>query len=160
MFRLIKKYYRQSWRMKVLLLYIFILLGIVRLFLLIIPFRYIAGYLGHITEESPYSDMSQTQFLRRIAWSLTAVSRYTPWESKCLVQAIVGKILLRHRHLPNTLYLGVCKDKDNNLQAHAWLRSGSYTITGGWAKDNFTVVSMFSDMNKHFELRRNNPEHG
>lgn len=81
----------------------------------------------------------------RIGRAVETISRYTPWESKCLVQAVVGKIMLRRLGLANTLYLGVRGDGGNGLQAHAWLRCGDVILTGGSGRKEFTVVSKFAD---------------
>lgn len=142
---LIRTYFRQSWSDKLFLLYIFVLLGIVRLVLLIVPFRRIAPLLGAHMVESPYDDMSENIYVRRVGWAVAIISRHTLWESKCLVQAVTGKILLRHYCLSNTLYLGVAKDENRNMIAHAWLRSGDIVATGNLGAQKFTIVSKFAD---------------
>jgi len=142
----ILNYFRCSWTDKLLLLYIFILLAIVRLLLLLVPFRYITVWLGKYMKESPFIDENENTFINRVGWAIQIVSRYTPWESKCLVQAITGKILLRHRRLQNTMYLGVAKDKGDQMIAHAWLRSGNKLVTGGRNSSMFTVVAKFADI--------------
>jgi len=73
------------------------------------------------------------------------VSCYTPWESKCLVQAIVGKIMLRQYGIGNTLYLGVGKNEEMSLVAHSWLRCGELIITGGHDLNQYAVVGKFAD---------------
>jgi len=144
--RFIIKYFRCSWTDKLLLLYIVILLAIVRLLLLLVPFRYITVWLGKHMEESPYIDENENTFINRVGWAIQVVSKYTPWESKCLVQAITGKILLRHKRLQNTMYLGVAKDREEQMIAHAWLRSGNKLVTGGCNSSMFTVVAKFADL--------------
>ena len=146
MLRFIIKYFRCSWTDKLLLLYIVILLAIVRLLLLLVPFRYITVWLGKHMEESPYIDENENTFINRVGWAIQVVSKYTPWESKCLVQAITGKILLRHKRLQNTMYLGVAKDREEQMIAHAWLRSGNKLVTGGCNSSMFTVVAKFADL--------------
>ncbi len=140
------KYLRCSWQDRLLLLYTLMLLGIIRLILLTVPFRYIAAYLGKHMGESPYDDQEGNEFIRRVSWAIQVMCRYTPWESKCLVQAICGKILLRHACLQNTLYLGVTKFQGNKMVAHAWLRSGNFVVTGGGITDAFTIISKFADI--------------
>lgn len=81
---------------------------------------------------------------RRIGWIVKTVSCYTPWESKCLVQAIVGKIMLRQYGIANTLYLGVGRDERNCLIAHAWLRCADIIITGCHGHERFSVVGTFA----------------
>ena len=39
------------------------------------------------------------------------MSRYTFWESQCLVKAIAGMKMLERRHIESTLYLGTAKDE-------------------------------------------------
>jgi hypothetical protein len=39
--------------------------------------------------------------------------------------------LLREKHIPCTLYLGVGRDDDGKPVAHAWTRVGAYSVTGG-----------------------------
>lgn len=141
----VAKFFQCSWQEQLLLLYTLALLGIVRLIILFVPFRYIAPYLGQHMVESPYGDPGDYVFVRRVGWAIEIMSRYTPWESKCLVQAITGKILLRHRRLDNTLYLGAARDQNSALEAHAWLRSGRYAVTGGCG-DMFTIVAKFADI--------------
>lgn len=142
--RHVAKFFQCSWKEQLLLLYTLVLLGIVRLNVLFVPFRYVTPYLGQHMGESPYDDPGDYAFVRRVRWAIDIMSRHTPWESKCLVQAITGKILLRHRRLDNTLYLGVARDQDSALKAHAWLRSGRYAVTGGCG-ETFTIVAKFAD---------------
>ena len=141
----ILKYFRLPWSDRILLLRTFILLGFVRLVLLIIPFRYLSALLGKDFEKSGNTATTEIGFMRRLNWAIELMSRYTPWESKCLVQAITGKLFLRQRRLENTLYLGVAKTQDQSLIAHAWLRSGDDLVTGVSESIEFTVVAKFAD---------------
>jgi hypothetical protein len=61
------------------------------------------------------------------------VAQRVPWESKCLVQAMVAQRLLRDYGVDSTLYLGVSRDKEGGgkMIAHAWVRSGPYSVCGG-----------------------------
>jgi hypothetical protein len=147
--RLSLKYLRCSRTDKLLLLYIFMLLAIVRVLLLLVPFRYITVWLGKYMKESPYIDENDNTFINQVERDIQLVSKYTPWESKCLVQAITGKILLRHKRLQNTMYLGVAKDSENQMIAHAWLRSGNKLVTGGCNSGMFTVVAKFADLGRN-----------
>ena len=90
-------------------------------------------------------DLAKLEVASRIGRMVEMVSRYTPWESKCLVQAIVGKMMLRQCGIANTLYLGVGRDKGNSLMAHAWLRCGGLVITGRQGRERFTIVGKFAD---------------
>ena len=149
MIRRIIKYFGLSCWEQWLFIEAFCLTGIVRLAILLLPFRWLAPALGKHKQESPMiEDILKFETARRIGWVVETVSRYTPWESKCLVQAIVGKIMLRKRGIANTLYLGVGKDERKSLVAHAWLRCGEKMLTGGQGYRWFTIVGKFSDDGK------------
>lgn len=139
------KYFRLPWTERILLLSTFVLLGFVRLALMIIPFHYLTVFLGKHMEESDNKENTENGFIRRLSWAIELMSSYTPWESKCLVQAITGKLLLRQKRLENTLYLGVAKTKEEGMIAHAWLRSGDDIVTGKCDSKEFTVVATFAD---------------
>lgn len=140
-----------SWREQCLFLQVICLTGIVRLLILLLPFRWLAPALSRHLKQSPIKeDDNKLAVTRQIGRVIETVSRHTPWESKCLIQAITGKILLRHYCLSNTLYLGVVKDKNKKMVAHAWLHSGDVVVTGGFSTQKYTIVSQFAD---NFEER-------
>jgi len=128
-----------------LLLYTFCLLGLTRFFLILCPFRYVAARLSAGMAESPAGEAKDPDYVRRVVWTIGIVSKNTPWESKCLVQAIVGKMLLRRRHIHNILFLGVAKDTEHKMIAHAWLQTGDSIVIGGHEKNKFTTVAVFED---------------
>ena len=71
------------------------------------------------------------------------MSRYTFWESECLVKAMAGMKMLERRGIESTLYLGTAKD-ETGLIAHAWLRSGTFYVSGAEVMERFTVVAQFA----------------
>jgi len=125
----------------------FCLSGVVRLVVLVLPFRWLSFFLGTHMRESPWEENDTAlESAARVGHAVETASQYTPWESKCLVQAIVGKIMLRRLGIASTLYLGVGRDERKDLVAHAWLRCGEIVLTGGQGRDRFTVVSNFADL--------------
>ncbi len=130
-----------------MLLETIILLGFFRLVLLIMPFRCIAPYLGQHMQESPTESCEdELAVIKRISWAVQVASRRAFWESKCLVRAITAKLMLRRRRISSTLYLGVARDGNQSMVAHAWLRSGETVVTGAQARVDYSVVSSFADM--------------
>ncbi|HWR39185.1 MAG TPA: lasso peptide biosynthesis B2 protein [Patescibacteria group bacterium] len=138
--------YKLSANEKKLLIAVLFLSAIIRLIIVAVPFRWIVPLLGQHMKESPTGEtennLRQAQVVGRM---IERVCRLTPWESKCLVQAITGKVILSFQGIGTTLYLGVCKETQNRLAAHAWLRCGEMTVTGGAGSEYFTVVSTFAD---------------
>ena len=123
-----------------------ICLAVARLGLLILPFRRIAPLLGKHMAESPQEYHPEyKEIAKQVACAVKTASRHLPWDSKCLVQAIASKAMLRRHRVPSTIYLGVAKDDGRQLYAHAWLRSGDVVVTGGQGLVQFKVVSTFAE---------------
>lgn len=130
------------------LLPLYLLSGLMRLALLVLPFRWIAPWLGQhhanmtmtllVTEE-------QENLSRRMGSVIRTLSKYTPWESKCLVQAMLARIVLGYYGIPHVIYLGVNQSgpPENPMNAHAWVSAGRCFVTGGNSFRQFGVVSSF-----------------
>lgn len=144
---LIKKiviFFRLKFRDKLLIVETFILEGIARAVILIVPFNKIKKYIGKHKEETSFEiDNAACQIAIRVAWAVNHVSRNTPWESKCLVQALTAQNMLKRRKVSSTIYLGV-KKNGGKMEAHAWLRCGQLYVTGGINKGEFTEVARFA----------------
>ena len=112
-------------------------LGLSRLAILTLPFKWIAPVLGqHMSSTNEISSKKTRQKSIRIARAIRTISEHVPWECKCLVQAMSGKIMMRNRGVAATLYLGVSKKENGELKAHAWLRMGTVVILGGGGWNN------------------------
>jgi hypothetical protein len=130
---------------KILYLEAMFWLGISRLAILIVPFRWIAPFLGtHMASSDENDGNGDRETVIFVSRTIRTMSRHLPWECKCLAQAISGKMMLRRRQIPSTLYLGVAKKEDGDLNAHAWLRAGDIIILGGGGLKRFAVVSTFA----------------
>ena len=142
---LLTKFIHLSWADHLLLLEATIWLGILRMAILTVPFRLLARHCGrHMTEAPAVEDLERDDLLKRVSWAVAVMSRYLPWESKCLARALAAKMMLKCRGIPSTLYLGLARDRDKELRAHAWLRSGTVFLAGSRGKNRFTVVSTFT----------------
>jgi hypothetical protein len=150
----VRTFFRLDFGRKVLLMEAFLSLGIARAALLTMEFRHMAPWLGR--REEPKNSAAETGAFvatrqkklgvraRRVGWAIRTMSRYTPWESKCLVQAMAAKIMLNRRKIGNTLYLGVAKDGTEAMVAHAWVKCGGIILTGARQAERFTAVAAFS----------------
>ncbi|WP_281884304.1 lasso peptide biosynthesis B2 protein [Paenibacillus sp. YYML68] len=145
--RRIERASRLPWKAKALVLISYVLMGLVRLCILVIPFKYMAPCLGR-KNGSTSLEVPKPMLARaaRIGWIVETTSRFTPWESKCLVRAITAQLLLRLVRTPSTLYLGMAKDQSEKLIAHAWLRCGEHILTGASEADNFVKVAQFASL--------------
>lgn len=122
------------------------LCGVFRLLICCIQFKKLAKYIG--TEKGTYDENQffSEKTLRRmneIKKSVDKVSRYTPWQSLCLVKALTGMTLLRWFKIRSVLYLGLAKDAEEELLAHAWLKVGKYVLIGGEQMQSFKVINWY-----------------
>lgn len=125
----------------------YIYCGIARAYILFVPFNKLRKKIGKSKVESAeVVEKEIYKVAKRISWIVRQAARYTPWESKCLVQALTAQRMLKKQGVCTTLYLGVNRDSQNNMLAHAWLRCGEYIVTGGYEKSGYVVVAKFSNL--------------
>ncbi len=115
-------------------------LGVARLLVLTVPIRWIAGRLEQQERGLPVSPAAAEEIAREVGWAVRAAAPKTPWKSACLAQALAGKWMLGRRGVRGTIRLGVAKDADGNLEAHAWLCIGERILTGGGTVRPFTAI--------------------
>ena len=96
---------------------------------------------------------------QRVRWAVTSASRYTPWKSDCLPQALTAFHLLRQDDVSTVLHLGtmfrtavdqssISSQGDRALVAHAWLKDGEYVVTGRSGHRSYATVAMFTASQK------------
>ena len=141
--RLVKSLHQMSIKDKWIVAKATLLSALFRFLVLFIPFRKLAEKMGTLMMESAETiSEKHTAIARRITGIVLRVSRNTPWESKCLIQALTAQFLLKDESIPSTLYLGIAK-AEGKLIAHAWLRSGADILIGGAVKDDFKCIAYF-----------------
>lgn len=87
----------------------------------------------------------QYRYSAQVSRNVNRIANNTPWESKCLVRALTARKLLMEKKIPCTLYLGVGKDEEGKMTAHAWLRAGAMYVTGGDGSAYATVATFKTD---------------
>ena len=148
-----RTFLRLNFKTKLLYIEAFLHLGRAR-YLKSISFSKVAPTLGEQMKESSYELIAaDKEILANVSRAINIMSRYTIWESQCLVKAMAAMKMLEKRKIDSTLYLGTAKDEKGGLIAHAWLRSGPFYITGAEVMDRFTVVSKFSKKNENGDLK-------
>ena len=147
-YRLIRKIktflFKVSMEDKLLFLEAFFLTGIMRFKILKKPFNKLKKEMGTYNKESKEdAELVEYKVCKKIRWIVTTISKYTPWESLCLVQALTVQKMLKKRNISTTIYLGVNKS-NNEMNAHAWIRCGRMYITGGNGS-GYATVAKFSN---------------
>ncbi|MFS0822766.1 lasso peptide biosynthesis B2 protein [Bacillus sp. 1P02SD] len=140
----IKKFFTLDFATKVILIEAYFYLALGRM-LKALPFAKVAPTLGVALKETSYKkNVSNMKELKNVANAIQIMSRYTFWESQCLVKAFAGMKMLERRQIESTLYLGTARDEKGSMIAHAWLRSGSFYVSGSEGMEKFAVVGMFA----------------
>ena len=130
---------------------VWLMLGLARVTILFIPFRYFSGWLGQSAKTMTYTpvlDVAETARARRIGRVVRATAKITPWESVCFPQALVACLLLRVSGTPYIMHFGLAKNVDvtdeESMKAHAWVTAGPVAVTGGRGNlFKFTVVGSY-----------------
>ncbi|MBS4209172.1 lasso peptide biosynthesis B2 protein [Bacillus sp. FJAT-50079] len=141
----LKTFFAQRPKTMLLLIEAYLFLGWARI-LKKVPFSKVAPLLGEHMYETPhhYNSKGNNERVKNISHAIHIMSKYTLWESQCLVKAMAGMKMLERRGIDSTLYLGTGRDDAGQMIAHAWLRSGPYYISGAEGMEKFTIVSMFA----------------
>jgi hypothetical protein len=143
-----KLFYSLSLSKKLLFLEAFLMLGWARC-MKQIKFQKLTKILRIDIAETGFQTNDKNKLtILGISEAIHIMSRYTLWESMCLVRAIAAMKMLERRGISSTLYLGTGKDENGQLIAHAWLRSGNQYVTGGEEMKEFAVVGSFAKI-KH-----------
>lgn len=136
-----KLIFKFSMENKLLFIEAFVLTGIMRFRILRVPFNKLKKQLGKHNQES-IEDISVEDYrtASKIRNAVVNTSKYTPWESLCLVQSMTVQRMLNKRNISSTLYLGVNKDGNDKMAAHSWIRCGKMYVTGGDGSSYATVA--------------------
>ena len=74
-----------------------------------------------------------------VAWAVRRASSVVPGAT-CLTQALAAHLLLARRGYASRLRIGVARESDEKLRAHAWLESDGIIVLGGSSVEAFTVL--------------------
>lgn len=110
-------------------------LGLYRLLILLVPFRWFAPRKAQGASTGADNDLAV-----RIGRAVLTASRHVPWQAACLAQALAAMTMLRLRGMRSVMHLGARIEEDGKLAAHAWLTSGDRVITGGRGLDGYTPL--------------------
>lgn len=118
-----------------LLIKTYLLLGMTRLGLWLLPFKTLQVWLAKLHHKQPqYAAPKLTKISRRAVgkaiWAVETSSRYMPGKVKCLARALVTQVLMCRRGYEPELKIGVAKAEDHSLEAHAWVELQGLVVMG------------------------------
>ncbi len=112
-----------------------LLIAALQMALAVLPFRRVMGGVYRVAR--PPSPLGPgpgepSQFDRDLAvWAVEASGRRLLSRNPCLPKALAVLILFRRGGEPAELRLGVARENDGPVQAHAWVESGGQVVIGG-----------------------------
>jgi hypothetical protein len=86
----------------------------------IFPFKYYLFFLGNNSLQSFSNNPSHS--IRMVYKCMKRISKISPCKFSCLTKALVTKLLLNGLGISNSLVLGLAKNTENTLLAHAYIR--------------------------------------
>ena len=122
----IPKFIRLSHRDKGLFLEALAFLCLSKVLLLCLPFKTCIKLL-----KSP-EDLNQTidpAMLKSIRAAVTRANLLAFWKNICLVKSFAARFMLQRRKIGSCMVLGLMKEGDRELKAHAWLVSNDLYVT-------------------------------
>lgn len=127
--RLAWKYLFLPWGAKLTVLQVGVLLIVTRVALLVLPYKMVKGWFERWGSRPGRARGEEYKEL--LTWAGSGLGRYVLDDKPCLTQALVIQAMMRRAGHSAELRIGVLKDKDDKLTAHAWLESGGRIILGG-----------------------------
>ncbi len=126
----LRKFLRLSSRERQLVINTFILLGLIRLALWLLPFQTLRRLLAKISQPSPQAQGLNQINLSKIVGAVNLSSRYMPGGVKCLARALTTQVLMSRCGYSPQLRIGVAKGEGGKLEAHAWVENQGQIVIG------------------------------
>jgi len=114
----------------VLLLRASLLVAAIRLGLTTLPFRLVRRVAHKVSVPRGLHAGDGPVDVHRIGRAVERVSRFIPGAT-CLTQALSASILLAWYGADASVHIGVARDSEQKLTAHAWVTSRGSVIVGG-----------------------------
>ena len=117
------------------------LVALIRLWLWVAPYRTLHRVLCRVAGKTRDSSKISRNYPDRAAWAVNAASHRSPGARTCLVEALALEFILLRHGFPAELRLGVCRDLNGVVRAHAWVDCEGRTVIGGADLENYTLLT-------------------
>ena len=115
---------------KKLFLQAYILMMLIRLGLLLLPFRRLQDLILKVKRFESIAAGDSQPSLGAIAQSVHRSARYSPGKVMCLAKALTTAVMMSIYGFPYKIKFGVAKGESNNIEAHAWVESEGKVVVG------------------------------
>lgn len=130
-----------SWQNRYLIIVSFLWLARIRWGLWRSSFQDLQQQLSRSSAQPVFYPFHSLPSLNQLIWSVKTSSRLMPGNVKCLAKALCAQAIAHQFNYNLNLHIGVAKEKDNSLEAHAWL-----------TYQNQVVLGSLSDLNRFSPL--------
>lgn len=140
----ILRFLSQPYPTKKLLLQSLSLMFLIRISLWIFPFGWLRWCLARFDSSRGDHKEADWQVINEVIRAIRTSSRLVP-RATCLTQALATRTLLRLRAQDSQLRIGVDKDAEDFLTAHAWIEIDGRIIVGKVPRqERYTVMKQSS----------------
>ncbi len=95
--------------------------------------------------KNPKNDQPSEEIIRDVFYTIRKIDKYAFWTTTCYTQAIAARLIFKRKRIKSQIFLGMTKDDNGNLLAHAWTKVGNKIVTGGGNLDKYKVLYIFED---------------
>jgi hypothetical protein len=115
-------------------------LGAISLGLRLLPFQTVRRLIAPGARPSDAQQHADSFSPDQIGWAVSVAGRYVPGGGTCLPQALATHVLLEREGYAARLRIGLARDEDGRLQAHAWVESLGRVVIGGSDVGRYTPL--------------------
>jgi hypothetical protein len=115
-----------------MLLQALFIVGLIHLSLLLLPFRVVQRFTANaLRTDASLPQTARADYQQRVVRAVRAVARRMLGDRPCLSQALAVQWFLGRAGWETELHIGVVKQTDQALAAHAWLEGQGEVLIGG-----------------------------
>jgi hypothetical protein len=116
------------------------LLWVVKVGLVLLPFRSLRRFLDKLAGLPFGFSRPEQSSAEQAVWAVELAGRLMPQASTCLTKALTAQVLLLRRGHPALVHIGTVKGVGGEFQAHAWVESGGEVLVGGQELEQYTPL--------------------
>jgi hypothetical protein len=135
------------------------LICLVRLFLWIVPFRWLRAAVRRVASPPDGKPEPTPGEADRTVQAIESAARSVPGAT-CLTQALAAEILLRRAGHPAAIHVGVAKTLSGALVAHAWIEAYGRVLLGDHDLDHFSPLHPVGGYPAEGDLKSSGPPKG
>jgi len=93
--------------------------------------------------KNPQQNLPSDETVKLVFHTIKRIDKHAFWTTTCYTQAIAARLILKRKNIHSEIFLGMCKDENGELLAHAWTKVNGKVITGGGNLEKYKVLYIF-----------------